>query len=379
MFQKVLFVLMLLGITTGSFSQQQSGTLVINGKVENVIDSTPYIYVVTLGGNPTFDSCKVVNGTYYFTSKLSVASQVSLYYYPPEHPLHLKPENIFVFVSEPTVVQLIHKQRFANATVTGSKASIEYLSYLEQIAVYAEKLTSLFRQRVTDSNRIKHSGEVNTILKQQAAKKFKILSEKKYKYINPLILNAYLFDVSGIATRGNIEFAEKIYNEFSSVEKQSFYGMKVKKVLGSYDVDTGKAAINFSQFNLNDKVVILNEFRRGKYVLIDFWASWCGPCRKESPQLVNIYNKYATKNFTILGVSLDSGKKLWAAAVAKDGLVWEQVSDLKFWNNDAAKLYKIAAVPAKFLIDPNGKIIMKLVGADEENVLAKKLQEIFGE
>jgi thiol-disulfide isomerase/thioredoxin len=110
--------------------------------------------------------------------------------------------------------------------------------------------------------------------------------------------------------------------------------------------------------------------------LLDFWASWCGPCRNENPNVVSAYKKYKDKNFTILGVSLDrpTDKAAWLKAIKDDGLTWNQVSDLKFWNNDVASLYRISSIPQNFLIDPTGKIIAKnLRGVD----LQVKLAEIF--
>lgn len=139
-------------------------------------------------------------------------------------------------------------------------------------------------------------------------------------------------------------------------------------------VAIGKPAPDFSQQNSNGKLIKLSDFR-GKYVLIDFWASWCKPCRAENPNVVKAYNKYKTKNFTILGVSLDKNKENWLQAIQKDGLAWTEVSDLKFWKNDAAVKYGVNGIPANFLVDPHGKIIAaNLRGEDLEN----KLKEILG-
>ena len=126
--------------------------------------------------------------------------------------------------------------------------------------------------------------------------------------------------------------------------------------------------------DLNGNMVSLSSFK-GKYVLLDFWASWCGPCRGENPNVVAAYERFKGNNFTILGVSLDNKKDAWEQAIKEDGLTWTQVSDLKGWSSSAATLYAVQSIPSNFLIDPTGKIIARnLRGSELEEMLQQILK-----
>ena len=135
----------------------------------------------------------------------------------------------------------------------------------------------------------------------------------------------------------------------------------------------GSLAPDFTQNDTDGKPVSLSSLR-GKYVLVDFWASWCGPCRQENPNLVNAFNQYKDKNFTVLGVSLDRDRTKWLQAIGDDRLTWTHVSDLGFWNNAAAKLYKIQSIPQNFLLDPQGRIVAKNLRGE---VLHNYLRELL--
>jgi peroxiredoxin len=135
----------------------------------------------------------------------------------------------------------------------------------------------------------------------------------------------------------------------------------------------GKTAPDFELPDVNGKPIKLSSFR-GKYVLVDFWASWCGPCRLENPAVVEAYNHYKNKNFTILGVSLDREKADWLKAIKDDNLAWTHVSDLQFWNSKAVELYRFEGIPFNVLIDPEGKVIAEGLRGEQ---LDKKLQQIL--
>jgi peroxiredoxin len=174
----------------------------------------------------------------------------------------------------------------------------------------------------------------------------------------------------------DIRIYDKLFKGLNKDVQKSKEGVSLKKKIDAFMlVRIGAEAPLFTQPDTAGHPINLKDFR-GKYVLLDFWASWCGPCREENPNVVKAYKQFKDKNFTVLGVSLDQENKkaAWIKAINDDGLVWNQVSDLKYWSNAVAKLYSVYSVPQNFLIDPNGKIVGANLRGEE---LFKKLQELI--
>jgi peroxiredoxin len=167
---------------------------------------------------------------------------------------------------------------------------------------------------------------------------------------------------------------EPYFDALSDTLRQTGFGKQYQQMLNQLRlVRIGAPAPEITMNNPEGKPISLSSFK-GKYVLIDFWASWCGPCRRENPSVIEAYNQFRDQNFTILGVSLDKEKQPWLKAIMDDQLSWTQVSDLQFWDNAAAQSYSVKAIPQNFLVDPEGKIIAKNLFGKR---LTKRLGKIF--
>jgi peroxiredoxin len=165
-----------------------------------------------------------------------------------------------------------------------------------------------------------------------------------------------------------VNYAEKVSDD---LKKNSAVKNFVEKMSKLKAVQVGQQAPDFSINGFDGNTIKLTDFK-GKYVLIDFWASWCGPCRNENPNVVKAFTKYKDRNFTILGISLDKDKAAWAQAIKQDGLTWTHASELADFEGATVKLYQVEAIPASFLVDPNGKIIARNLRAEELDLFLNK-------
>jgi peroxiredoxin len=182
-------------------------------------------------------------------------------------------------------------------------------------------------------------------------------------FISLLVLNELINSNTGV----DISALAGLYKNLSEpVKKTNLGGHLGNQIQKASRTAIGAVALDFTQNDPNGKPIKLSDFR-GKYVLIDFWASWCGPCRQENPNIVKAYAQFKNKNFEILGVSLDNpnAKTAWLNAIEKDKLTWPQVSDLQGWKNQVALLYGVESIPQNYLIDPKGVIIAKNLRGEE--------------
>jgi peroxiredoxin len=265
-----------------------------------------------------------------------------------------------------------------SAKVSGTKANEDNVRYDDALkpandaydALDVKKKAADTTQQKSESFQRENNKAEKAIEVQEAEASKKFIQENPDSYISLIKLDGYAYSAD------YVDIAP-LFNGLSDNIKQTDAGKKFAERLPKLKaVALGAIAPEFAEADTSGKIIKLSSFR-GKYVLIDFWASWCGPCREENPNVVKAFNHYKGQKFTIIGVSLDKpgARDKWLAAIHKDGLNWTQVSDLNFWDSKVAAQYAVRGIPQNFLLDPDGKIIAKNLRGDD---LEDKLEELFG-
>lgn len=275
------------------------------------------------------------------------------------------------------ITVVIDKDSLQKSKVTGSYNNEEYNKFNDELKVIQKKLVDFQKNNMTAMNEAQQKKDtvvINKLMQEFSKIQTEVGETSKTKYIgyaethpkaliSALIIQGMIGDPSA-----DIKKAEAIYNSFEDELKNTKPGKAIKTKLAEIknpaaaaqmpapSAEPAKWSTDFSAPNPEGKVIALKDCL-GKVTIVDFWASWCGPCRQENPNVVALYNELHSKGLNIIGVSLDKDKAKWKEAIAQDKLVWTQVSNLKFWDEPIARQYKVESIPATFILDANGKVV----------------------
>ncbi|WP_417266318.1 TlpA family protein disulfide reductase [Brumimicrobium sp.] len=284
--------------------------------------------------------------------------------------------NIIVEGSDTIKVYGDGSNLFYHTNIINSASSTALLEFLRVSAQYRAKLDSANRYLQANQDKKKE-------IQQQFQSTYQQFISQRTQFINNNNSSPALV---GALSTVNIDQEFEIYEQLVQSLEKGFgesptvqriikeYGVNKAQMLARLPIAPGDMAKEIALPNPEGDTLRLSDYR-GKVVLIDFWAAWCGPCRRENPNVVNLYKAYHDQGFEVFSVSLDKTKEKWVQAIEQDELLWEaHVSDLKFWQSSAAKDYKVSSIPFTVLIDREGKVIGTNLRGQE---LANTLKELF--
>jgi len=375
-------ILLLLTCPTVLLAQEKYN---ISGKMAGVNAQAKIFLIYDIGTQHITDSAAIKDGEFKLFGQVSTITQATLVMDHTGSGIQgiissPSPDVIPVFLEQGTIKVSV-SDSLSKGKISGTKTNDDYALYKAIAKPINDSLKALNIAYNAAPAEKKNSEEFIAELQRK-----QIVIQQQAKDMNSRFITGHPDSYVGLQVikdalnqelYPDAVYLQAQFSKLSKYLRESKTGLSCQRYLDQLTtVAIGAIAPDFAQPDTNGKPVKLSSFR-GQYVLIDFWASWCGPCRKENPNLVKAYQKYRGKNFTILSVSLDqSGKKDdWLNAIHSDRLNWNHLSDLKSWGNAAALLYGVRAIPQNLLIDPSGKIIAKNIFGDD---LQNKLAELLG-
>jgi peroxiredoxin len=353
--------LLLIIIMFGSFACTQTPSYKVTVKLAGA-EGKAYLCQVVKGDFHKLDSTAFIKGECEFKGKVK---NPEVYYLC----LNTKKEKLNFFIENSVISVVGSADSISKAKVTGSAVQDEYQAINEKLEKVSEKGEVLYKQSKeagkagnkakSDSLMVQSDLIFKSVEEQQRA----IIKANPASFVSPYLLSQIYYEMEGDELEG---FLSGFDSKLDSVPTVISLKNRVSKLKS---VAIGQSAPDFTMNDVNGNPVSLSDvYSKNQYTLIDFWASWCGPCRRENPNVVATFNNYKSKGFGVLGVSLDNDKAKWLKAISDDQLTWTHVSDLSRWKNAAAALYCVNSIPSNLLVDKTGKIVVR-------NIREEKLRE----
>jgi len=365
--KKLIYLLIVTFILASCNTEKKQLQYSVNVSIDTLIDGNAYLQKREGGEWKKIDSAVITEGVFSMSGVID---------YPVMHYVYIEnlKRNVPIFLDNGDIKIVVYKDDYDATEITGSPAQGLYDNFEAGMKTYDDEMRAIYKEyRVAKDSAYKDEMD-------KLSEKMDEIYETQQQFIKDYVFENNT-DVTApfIAYRNSyswtVEEMENIVNNFDpTLQASPEYQLLSDRIVILKRVDIGQPLVDFAMKDTSGLDVTLSEVSKGKYLLVDFWASWCGPCRAENPNVVACFNEFHEKGFDVLGVSFDKSRDKWIEAIYADSLYWNHVSDLQYWDNAAGKLYGIRSIPSSILLDPEGIIIAKNLRGDD---LRAKLEELM--